>query len=302
MNNSWYKGLLGGILLLLPGMAAAQQAASQVVIVKSSDNAYFNQSIETLINHVDQTTRFNVIMVEDLAERIASGDNGNIYVTLGQSAAEAVNRLDKVPRSISAYLTLEQFKHLNDKNQMAVLLNQPLHRYLAFCKLMLSIESIGIIEKRSIKLDQRQSRLLGKLQLELQQYRIDPSNKLLPVLRRLLEQSDVLLMLPRQSIYNKDSLKGVLLTSYRNRKPVISYSPAHVKSGALASIYSSPTDIGRHLALLVNKRLQKPEYKGPNYEYARFYSITTNRRVARALGINLPIESKLRSALDRLKP
>ncbi len=144
--------------------------------------------------------------------------------------------------------------------------------------------------------------MLKDLPLELNQYRVDPINKLLPVLRHLLAQNDLLLMLPRQSIYNRDTLKGVLLTSYRNRKPAISYSPAHVKSGALASIYSSPIDIGRHLALLVNRRLQKPGYKAPAFEYARFYSIATNRRVARALDISLPTESELRSALDRLEP
>jgi len=302
VTNNWYKGLLAGILLLLPGIAVAQQAANQVIIVKSSDNAYFTQSIETLISHVDKAVRFKVIMVKDLPDSIKDGDSGNLYVTLGQSAAEAVNRLDQPPRSISAYLTLEQFKRLNGKNQLAVLLDQTLNRYLAFCKLMLAVDSVGILDEYPVKLEKQQSEFLGKLQMELRQYRIDPFNKLLPVLRQLLGQSDVLLMLPRQSIYNRDSLKGVLLTSYRNRKPVISYSPAHVKSGALASIYSSPTDIGRHLALLLNKRLQNPGYKAPEYEYARFYSISTNRRVARALDIDLPMESKLRSALDRLEP
>ena len=105
-------------------------------------------------------------------------------------------------------------------------------------------------------------------------------------------------MLPRQSIYNRDSLKGVLLTSYRNRKPVISYSPAHVKSGALASIYSSPSDIGKHLALLVKQRLADPQKPLPNYEYARFYSIASNRRVARALNIELPDTEQIRARLD----
>jgi len=283
-------------------MASAQQAASQVIIVPSSDNTYFKQSIETLINNFDPETRFKVVMTNDLANSDEAADGNNLYVTLGQSAAEAVNRLEHGPRSINAYLTLEQSKRLNGNKRTAVLLDQPLHRYLAFCKLMLSIDSIGIIEQRQVKLDKHQSRLMNKLGLKLNQYEVSPSNKLLPVLRRLLGQNGVLLMLPRQSIYNRDSLKGVLLTSYRNRKPAISYSPAHVKSGALASIYSSPTDIGRHLALLVNRQLQKSDDKTPAFEYARFYSITTNRKVARALGISLPTESELRSALDRLEP
>ena len=109
-------------------------------------------------------------------------------------------------------------------------------------------------------------------------------------------------MLPRRAIYNRDSLKGVLLTSYRNRKPAISYSPAHVKSGALASIYSSPVDIGRHLAQLINQKLKNPDARLPEYQYARFYSIATNRKIARALGIQLPGEAELRKALDGLEP
>jgi len=302
VTNSWFKGLICGVFLLASGMASAQQAASQIIIVKSSDNNYFKQSIETLINNVDQATRFKVVMAQDLADGSGISDNNNLFVTLGQAAAEAVSRLGNAPSSINAYLTLEQFKRLNSKNRLGVLLDQPLYRYLAFCKLMLTIESIGIIEDQKINLDQRESRLLEDLMLELNQYQVDPLNKLLPVLRRLLEQNDVLLMLPRQSIYNRDTLKGVLLTSYRSRKPAVSYSPAHVKSGALASIYSSPVDIGRHLALLVNRQLNKPGYKAPAFEYARFYSIATNRQVARALEISLPTERELRSALDRMKP
>ena len=109
-------------------------------------------------------------------------------------------------------------------------------------------------------------------------------------------------MLPRGSIYNRDSLKGVLLTSYRYRKPAISYSPAHVKAGALASIYSSPADIGRHLALLVEHRLEDPSWRWPAFEYARFYSIATNRRVARSLDLDLPGEDEIRRQLDRIAP
>ena len=302
MTHSRYKGLLCGIFLLLPGLAFAQQAISQIIIVKSSDNTYFNQTIETLIDNVDQATRFKILMAQDLAGSSEIENNNNLFVTLGQSAFEAISQLENAPASINAYLTLEQFKRVHGKNKIGVLLDQPLYRYLAFCKLMLAIESIGIIEDQRINLSKRQSRLLADLALKLNQYRVDPLNKLLPVLRGLLEQNDVLLMLPRQSIYNRDTLKGVLLTSYRSRKPAISYSPAHVKSGALASIYSSPTDIGRHLALLVNQTMQQPGYEPPVFEYARFYSIATNRRVARALDISFPTESELRSALDRLEP
>lgn len=299
--NSWYKGIVCGLVLLATNPASAQQAIGQIIIVKSSDNNYFNQSIETLVNQVGRSTKFKVVMPQDLDTVVETGDEQQIFVALGQSAAEAVSRLDGGVSAFNAYLTEEQARNLNLENQVAVLLDQPLQRYLAFCRLMLSVDSVGIITEQAIVLDQEQSDFLQVLDFRLNQYQIDPLNKLLPVLRRLLTLNDALLMLPRQSVYNRDTLKGVLLTGYRNRKPIISYSPAHVKSGALASIYSSPIDIGRHLATLVNRQLKNPAQETRGFEFARFYSISTNPRVASALGIVLPAERELRSALDRLQ-
>jgi hypothetical protein len=287
--------------MLASSQASAQQVLSQIIIVKSSDNNYFNQSVETLIKQVDRSTEFKVVMPQDLDAVVETGDEQQIYVALGQTAAEAVGRLDGGISAFNAYLTEEQSRNLNLENQVAVLLDQPLQRYLAFCRLMLAVDSVGIITEQAIVLDQEQSDLLRILDFSLNQYQIDPRNKLLPVLRRLLMLNDALLMLPRQSVYNRDTLKGVLLAGYRNRKPVISYSPAHVKSGALASIYSSPVDIGRHLATLINRQLQTPGQQTRGFEFARYYSIRTNPRIAAALGIELPSERELRSALDRLQ-
>ncbi len=301
ISNSWYKGIVCGLILLASSQAPAQHAISQIIIVKSSDNTYFNQSIETLINQVDRTIKFNVVMPQDLDAVVDAGGEQQIFVALGQSAAEAVSRLDGEISAFNAYLTEEQSRNLNLENQVAVLLDQPLQRYLAFCRFILAVDSVGIITEQAIVLDPVQSDLLQVLDFSLNQYQIDPLNKLLPVLRRLLTLNDALLMLPRQSVYNRDTLKGVLLTGYRNRKPVISYSPAHVKSGALASIYSSPIDIGRHLATLVNRQLKNPAQETSGFEFARFYSIRTNPRIASALGIVLPAEGELRSALDRLQ-
>ncbi len=300
MNIVWNKGLLCGLICLLPGWSGAAPPVDEIVIVKSSDNAYFNQTIDTLIDHVGGELRFRTVMAQNLPAE--SGGDKSYFVTLGQAAAEAVDGLGTAPFSLAAYLTHEQFEDLGRDNQSVVLLDQPLYRYLAFSHFVLAAEAIGLIEEKEITLEATDAAVVKKLGFEFRQYRVDTQNKLLPVLRRLLQQNDALLMLPRQAIYNRDSLKGVLLTSYRNRKPAISYSPAHVKSGALASIYSSPVDIGRHLAQLLNRKLENPAQALPDYQYARFYSIATNRQIARALGIDLPAERDLRSALDELEP
>ncbi|MBT8435009.1 MAG: hypothetical protein KJN95_10115 [Gammaproteobacteria bacterium] len=302
LNRRFKASTFSLLLVLVCAMFAPRQVDGQVIIVKSSDNSYFDQTISTLKKHVDPATRIRVLRAAELGDRLASTDRGDVFIALGQLAVEAVTQLDAEANSINAYLTLEQYQELNLNHHLTIVLDQPMHRYLAFCKLMLDIESIGVIDANRIDPNHYRTQTLDQFKLQLNQYHVDKTNKLLPVLRNLLSQNDVLLMLPRQSIYNRDTLKGVLLTSYRKRKPAISYSPAHVKSGAVASIFSSPVDIGRHLALLLNQKLNKQIHDTPPLQFARFYTITTNLRVAHALGIELPEEGELRSRIDELQP
>jgi ABC-type uncharacterized transport system substrate-binding protein len=294
--------LRGLVLLLAMSLTPAMTHANlidEIVIIKGSDNAYFDETIATLTRHLEHVARIRVVQQANLAREFSDHPEHSLFIAFGPSAVAAVKQFDQRVPLISAYLTHEQYRELAIDDQFAVLLDQPMKRYLTFCKLLLNAKSIGVISDQGIDTDMPSDTNPG---LTVNQYRVDPDNKLLPVLRELLQANDALLMLPRQSIYNQDSLKGVLLTSYRNRKPAISYSPAHVRSGALASIYSSPIDIGRHLALIVKQRLMHPGSAAPAYEFARYYSITSNRRIAQALAIELPDESDLRAQLDRIQP
>ncbi|MCP4334897.1 MAG: hypothetical protein GY785_19760 [Gammaproteobacteria bacterium] len=300
---SWLKALvISAVFLSTPSWLEAAPAIDEVIVVKSSDNVYFNQSVTTLIKHADESISFKVLMPAQLNAGFTNGSNERLFISFGVAATSAVKQLDADARLISAYLTFEQYRELAIDDQLAILLDQPLRRYLVFCKLLLGLDSVGILIENDLESDPPSDPSADRYDLILNQYRLDATNKLLPVLRELLRENDALLMLPRQSIYNPDTLKAVLLTSYRNQKPAISYSPAHVRAGALASIYSSPVDIGRHLAQIVNQRLEQPSAASVGFEYARFYSIATNPSVAQALAINLLDERELRSSLDRLKP
>ena len=302
MNRERYRGVWLALLLLWPWPIALSAGNAEIVLVKSSDNEYFDRSIEALVSHVKRDARFEVVLASELATRFASPAPSRLYVGFGLAAARAIERQDDDAGAFDAYLTHEQMLELAPGKQVHVLLDQPLYRYLAFTRLLLGTDSIGIVSDVPVTPGKKEQRLLMELDMTLNQYRVDERHKLLPLLRNLLQQNDALLMLPRQSIYNRDSLKGVLLTSYRYRKPVISYSPAHVRAGALASIYSSPSDIGRHLAMLVERRLEDPSWQGPSFEYARFYSIAINRRVARSLNLDLPDEDEIRLQLQRAAP
>jgi len=303
-KTTWTKVICTALWLVISINPVQAESKKSVTIIKSSDNSYYNQSIETLIKLSSDDLNFKVIDANSEGFQNLPNKKNDLLITLGISATRTVLEMKLKQVTISAYITQKQVYDLPAKTgrHLPVLLDQPLERYLAFVNSVIRPGTLGLINQKAIKLSRKQKKLLTTLKLELSQKQPDSRDNLLSTIRQLKNETNALLMLPDPELFNRDTLKGVLLTTYRNRIPVISYSPAHVKSGALASIYSSPEDIGRHLADLV-KRYQKNRLaSGLAPQFARYFSIATNDRVAHALGLSLPDQSEIRSFLKEVSP
>lgn len=116
-----------------------------------------------------------------------------------------------------------------------------------------------------------------------------------PALRVVLPESDVLLLVPDALAINAANAQNVLLTTYRFRIPVIGFSPGLAKAGAVASVYSSPAQIGRQGAQMAARFADTGELPPP--QHASEFSIAFNRHVARSLGVVLPNEDEIRRKL-----
>ena len=300
------KGLLIFWLLFLQALPcssiALTNSAKDIIVVKSGSNNYFHQTINKL-TALSKGINFKIMDSDELNSELKSTYKDNIFITLGLGATNKVINLFPDQLVISTYATHEQVKSIAPAgtNHLAILLDQPLERYLAFGHFLTGSMTPGIINSKQLKLSQQQKNILKRLNLNLSQYQTYSSAGLLPRIRQLKNQNDALIMLPNQRLYNRDTLKGILLTAYRVRIPILSYSPAHVKSGALASIYSSPEDIGRQLSELLADSLIKPPTAGQILHYARYYSIKINRRVARSQGFKLPEEADIRQRLTEIQ-
>lgn len=112
-------------------------------------------------------------------------------------------------------------------------------------------------------------------------------------LRKLLERSDVLLGIDDETLFNAYSIKGLLLTSYSDRVPLIGPTGAYVNAGSLASLYSDQTD---WINTLVFWLKQEPS-TWPKESYALNYKTLTNQQVAHSLGFDIPSPNQLTNAL-----
>jgi ABC-type uncharacterized transport system substrate-binding protein len=117
---------------------------------------------------------------------------------------------------------------------------------------------------------------------------------LLPTLNKILPRSDIFLAIPDPTVINPMSARTLLLASYQRRVPVVAFSRAFARAGALLAIYTSLDDMAIQAASIID------EYYAGNRQFQRSYyppnhfSVETNPTVARSLNIqlnNLPSSS-----------
>lgn len=109
----------------------------------------------------------------------------------------------------------------------------------------------------------------------------------------LLGDSDLLLGLDDQDLYNARTAKSLLLTSYTRQRALLGPSISFVRAGSLASSYSDQAD---WLATL-DELLDQPPGHWPRAAYPAYYKVMGNRQVARALGMELASDSELEQQL-----
>lgn len=183
------------------------------------------------------------------------------------------------------------------KKISAIYIDQPPGRSLALAEAAFpSARRIGLLvsaENAAVakSLAQEATRRNIKLNVEM----VDSAEDVSPGLRRVLPDSDMLLLVPDAIAINASNAQNVLLTTYRFRVPVIGFSLGLSKAGAVASVYSSPTQIGRQGAQIATRFGEGGEL--PPAQHAGEFSIAFNAHVARSLGVVLSEETEIRRKL-----
>jgi ABC-type uncharacterized transport system substrate-binding protein len=120
-----------------------------------------------------------------------------------------------------------------------------------------------------------------------------------PGLKQVLDGSDVLLALADPQVYNSNSLQNILLTAFREKVPMLAFSPAYVRAGALFALYVTPVQAGVQAAALVLEVLHDRSLPATAVESSDF-DVMVNEHVARALNLSLDGRA-LRLELRRLE-
>ncbi len=232
-----------------------------------------------------------------------------LIVTLGQSAwrgvverALAQPALARVPL-LAALLPQSGYQDLAAKvalRSTAVFLDQPPARYVQLLQLAQpDRKRVGVLfGPDSISAKAELARAFAARGLTLVSATVLSDDKAIyPALRALLDEADILLALPDRLVFNAGTMPNILVTAYRQRVPLVSYSAAHVRAGALLALHTGATDtIGQIVAamrqILSGRGLPPPRM-------ADGCSVAINEQVARSLDLVLPDSRVLARTLQR---
>ena len=196
-------------------------------------------------------------------------------------------------------------ENIDQKNRYlisSIYIDQPINRQLNLIKQISSeYKNIGILYgERSIFQRINNTRQIEKNGYISTNVFIGKTAELISETQKIVETVDVLLSIPDHNIYNRRSIKGILLTTYRKKIPVIGYSKAYVKAGALAAIYSSAEGISRQAIELVNT-IKTNNFSTSILSYPQYFDIAFNRSVAHSLNIQLPRKNDLIRKIQRIE-
>lgn len=297
--------VLFSVLFVIAGGLALPARAAGVILVLSEESSAFSEAAEALTAELRSAGhRPQTLTVPLRADDAAALSSTPLIVTLGTRAAQAVSGL--APRTLVLHTLLPRsaFEKLSGKGDdsrrtSAVFIDQPASRQLELLRIALPEWS-----RVALVVGRESSELGARLQASARDKRLRPmletasgESDLYPALQRMLVEPAVLLAVPDASLFNNRTISNILLTAYHHRSPVIGFSPAYVKAGALLALYSTPAQIGQQAGEVARQGLASGSLQPP--AAPRHFRIGTNPYVARSLGISLEDASVLQERLER---
>jgi putative tryptophan/tyrosine transport system substrate-binding protein len=182
----------------------------------------------------------------------------------------------------------------------AAVLDQPLGRQMALIKRALPRRQlVGVLVGAQTRplLDglEKEARARGLMLMSAPT--IGAPEMIYPALKLVLNDAEVILALPDPMIYHGASLQNILLTTYRARVPLVAFSPAYVKAGAVLAVYSTPTQVARRAVEMIGNWLAGRGLPPP--QMPREFSVMANSRVAASLGLQIDDPAAIAEDLRR---
>lgn len=270
------------------------EAPFRVLVVQSDNNLPY-QSFTKALNlpahfQIEVLTR-----AEDFAAQPA-----DLVVTVGLRAAELVAKKAVQPVLAAMIPSTLPAKQLRSRMISAIYLDQPRARQVAFLRAVLPEHTrVGVLHSAENRFDFAGFRTeLSRQGGVLVMHNLRSDTTLFDDLEAVLGESDVLFAVPDSMVYNGNTIRNILLSSYRRSIPLVGFSQSYVKAGALCALFSTPEQLAAQASAMIGSFFALG--KLPESQYPLFYTIALNQEVARTLGVKLNTAEMIRLRVEKM--
>lgn len=275
----------------LPARADSRPAGDHILIVTSDSGGAYAQSEAALrVELAGAAMQLRTLPPSEFTTDGARHDT-RLVIALGAQAAEAVASAQPDVAVIATLLAHETFRQIWPQavagRHAAVFLDQPPGRQIdALVAALPRWQRIALIASpASTPAAEALAEAADSRGLTAEVVRIRDEREMFGAMQRALAEPAVLIALPDRLLYNAHTIQNILLTTYRQRSPVLGISPAYVRAGALLAVHTTPEQIARQVARLARRTLNGEPL--PEAEPPDDFEIAVNTTVARSLGIHL---------------
>jgi putative ABC transport system substrate-binding protein len=291
------------LIVLLAALALGARAGEVLVLSSESSPAY-QEAAEAVVAELGRREVLQLSLTELPVYR---GPSPRLYVALGTEACgqlagkslSAPVLCTLLPRA-SFERVLREAGRRAGASFSALYLNQPPGRQLDLIRLALpQARRVGVLWGPDSVVNEAALEAAAQARgLRVVGVPVRPDEPVFAGLKKILDESDVLLALADPQIYNSNSIQNILLTSFRAQVPMLAFSPAYVRAGALMAVHSTPRQIGQQAGVLARGVLQGQPLGQPQFPLQ--FDVSVNEHVARSLGLRLDA-ANLTERLRRLE-
>lgn len=293
---------LGAGMLALALVLPVQ--AGVVAVVLSDETAPYHETMEAIETALRPQHTVVRVQADRLNADAPAMQHANLQIAIGVKAADLLAAQSGGTPLLAVLVTEDWYRtrgglklSASGRNAGVVVLEQPFPRQLRLARLAFpKVSRLGAVvgRKNAGQLDELRTvtedhgfSLIGGV--------VESEASLVTTLGRVLKEADLLLAVPDAEVLNRNTVQSVLMTTYRYRDPVLGYSKALSRAGALVSLYTTPAQIGRQAGEIALRVLDGG--KLPTMQWPRYFSVSVNEHVARSLGIEVPDEGALMDGL-----
>lgn len=228
-----------------------------------------------------------------------------MVIAFGVEGARLAASLDPRIPVLSIFIPEKAFDEIRQVHRpgrfSAIYIDQPLKRQMNLIRLAFpQRRRVGVVLGPGSlgRLSSLRAATSGNA-LELSSEVISSQSELFYALEKVLKESDILLAVPDPLVFNGGTISEILLTAYRHDVPLMGFSPAYDRAGALIALYSTVEQIGWQVAEAITTFTRSGALPPPGYP--AYFTVGVNRYVARSMEIEIQDEATLEEKLSHME-